>query len=279
MSNYKDMETEKGMLLWRDCFEKHIQLLTSYEITVRECQNERAVKLYPIFASIIEDSISLDILAKNSRVNQCYIISRALLERVINFCYLLYSPEEEYESFVAYTKNKVARSLSRKIEIGGQKKISLEFSGGQYELPKDYRDAVERFTSEKGREIPRWTKLNIEKRADFLDLKAGRNLLLHVLMIYGDASEALHGTLYGALFHLGTFSSGNIPSDQESLGKHRNNTLSFLYFMGSAAIGVLLFCLKENGVELSEAYIKADSVFKNAAEKSGLAHEARETRV
>lgn len=98
-------------------------------------------------------------------------------------------------------------------------------------------------------------------------------------MIYGDASEALHGTLYGALFHLGTFSPGSIPSDQESLDQHRNNTLSFLYFMGSAAIGVLLFCLKENRVELSEAYTKADSLFKEAAEDSGLAHEARETKV
>ncbi|MFG0763609.1 DUF5677 domain-containing protein [Aeromonas media] len=279
MPNYKDMETEEGMLLWRECFHKHIELLITYEISVRECQNERAIKLYPIFASIIEDSISLDILAKNYRLNQCYIISRALLERVINFCYLLYSPEDEYESFVAYTKNKAARGLSRKIEIGGQKKVSLEFSGGEYELPQDYRDAVERFTSENGREIPRWTKLNIEKRAVFLDEKSGRNLLLHVLMIYGDASEALHGTLYGALFHLGTFSPGSIPSDQESLDQHRNNTLSFLYFMGSAAIGVLLFCLKENRVELSEAYTKADSLFKEAAEDSGLAHEARETKV
>lgn len=273
------METEEGMLLWKECFRKHIELLTTYEISVRECQNERAIKLYPIFTSIIEDSISLDILATNSRLNQCYIISRALLERVINFCYLLYSPEDEYESFVTYTKNKAARGLSRKIEIGGQKKVSLEFSGGEYELPQDYRDAVERFTSENGREIPRWTKFNIEKRAIFLDEKSGRNLLLHVLMIYGDASEALHGTLYGALFHLGIFSPGSIPKDQESLDQHRNNTLSFLYFMGSAAIGVLLFCLKENRVELSEAYAKADSLFKDAAEESGLAHEARKTRL
>ena len=49
--------------------------------------------------------------------------------------------------------------------------------------------------------------------------------------------------------------------------------------MGSAAIGVLLFCLKENRVELSEAYTKADSLFKEAAEDSGLAHEARATKV
>lgn len=276
---YKDMETQEGMLLWKKCFRKHIELLTKYEISVRECQNERAIKLYPLFSSIIEDSISLDILATNFRLNQCYIISRALLERVINFCYLLYSPEEEYESFVAYTKNKAARGLSRKIEIGGQKKVSLEFAGGEFELPQDYRDAVEKFTSENGREIPRWTKLNIEKRAIFLDEKSGRNLLLHVLMIYGDASEALHGTLYGALFHLGIFSPGSIPKDQESLDRNRRNTLSFLYFMGSAAIGVLLFCLKENRVELSEAYAKADALFKDAAEESGLAHEARKTRV
>ncbi|MCU7999420.1 DUF5677 domain-containing protein [Shewanella sp. SM95] len=277
MSDFKDMETEQGMLLWRECFHKHINILGSCEKTVRNCQSNRPVKLYPLLAAIIEDSISLDILATHSRINQCYIISRALLERVINFSYLLYAPDDEYNSFVDYTKNKAARSLSRGVVIDGKEKISLKFSSDGYELPQDYKNAVDKFTSKNGREIPRWTKLNIDKRADFLDKKSGKNLLVHVLMIYADASEALHGTLYGALFHIGVYNPGTVPSDEASFNKQKYNSLSFLYFMGSAAIGTLLFCLKENGVNINQSYVESDWVFKHAAEESGLAHEARQS--
>ncbi|GAB1621038.1 hypothetical protein AAOGI_10880 [Agarivorans albus] len=277
MLDFKDMETEQGMLLWRECFHKHINILGSCEKTVRNSQSNRAVKLYPLLAAIIEDSISLDILATHSRINQCYIISRALLERVINFSYLLYAPDDEYNSFVDYTKNKAARSLSRGIEIEGKEKVSLKFSSDGYELPQDYKNAVDKFTSKNGREIPRWTKLNIDKRADFLDKKSGKNLLVHVLMIYADASEALHGTLYGALFHIGVYSPVTVPNDEASFNKQKYNSLSFLYFMGSAAIGTLLFCLKENGVNINQSYVDSDLAFNHAAEESGLAHEARQS--
>jgi hypothetical protein len=278
MSNFKDMETEQGMLLWRECFHKHINILATCEKLVRESSSKRAVKLYPLFSAIIEDSISLDLLATNSRVNQCYIISRALLERVINLSYLLYASDDEYNSFVDYTKNKAARSLSRKIEIEGQKKVSLEFSSDGYELPQDYKDAVDKFTSTKGREIPRWTKLNIDKRADFLDNKSGKNLLMHVLMIYGDASEALHGTLYGALFHFGFYNPSSRPTDKSEFEREKYNTLSFLYLMGSGAIGTLIFCLKENGIDIQKSYLESNSIFDNASEESGLAEEARQAK-
>ncbi|EJG0971342.1 hypothetical protein C4G98_RS22630 [Vibrio parahaemolyticus] len=275
MEQFKDMETKDGMLLWRECFNKHIEIIHANEIVVRNSDSDRLLKLYPLLAAILEDSISLDILASHSRVNQCYVISRALLERVINFSYLLYAPEQEYSSFVEYTKNKAARSLSRKIEIDGVEKVSLNFASNDYQLSEDYVRAVERFTSANGREIPRWTKLNIDKRADFLDQKSGKNLLLHVLAIYADASEALHGTLYGALFHLGVFNPRSDIRDQDSVDRQRYTNLSFLYFMASAASSTLLFCIKENGADLSEAYNEADLAFKLAAKESGLAAEAR----
>lgn len=275
MGQFKDMETKEGMLLWRECLKKHIEIVHANESVIRNSDSVRLLKLYPLLAAILEDSISLDILASHSRVNQCYVISRALLERVINFSYLLYAPEQEYSSFVEYTKNKAARSLSRKIEIDGVEKVSLNFANDDYQLSEDYVKAVERFTSANGREIPRWTKLNIDKRADFLDKKSGKNLLLHVLAIYADASEALHGTLYGALFHLGVFNPTRDIRDLDSVDRQRYTNLSFLYFMASAALSTLLFCIKENGADLNEAYHEADGVFNSAAEESGLAAEAR----
>ncbi|MEQ4659612.1 DUF5677 domain-containing protein [Providencia manganoxydans] len=267
----KNIESEEGMVLWRECLNTHLEHLVENLEIVRNTNNDRVVKLYPLYASIIEDAISLDILTKYSRLNQCYIISRALLERVINYCYLLYASNEEYESFVDYTKNKAARSLSRKIELDGVKKVSVDFANGYYELPEDYKRAVDKFTSKNGKEIPRWTSLNIDKRACFLDEKSGKNLLLHVLMIYGDASEALHGTLYGALFHLGTYNIDSIPTDQKSLDEHRNSTLSFLYFMASSAIGTLFFSLKDNGIGVNKSYELLELNFKNAAVNTGLA--------
>lgn len=238
-------DSREGVEIWRNCFEKHIRTLISIKDSIASSESERICKLFPLFSSIIEDSISLDLLLHHSRTNQCYIISRALLERVINFCYLQYSSDEEYTSFIDYTKNKAARNLSRQITLNGETKCSLNYSSENFSLPDDYQNAVDKFTSGKGREIPRWTQVNIDNRANILDSMTGQNLFIHLMMIYGDASEALHGTLYGSLFHLGVYNIGSVPYDEESLIKNTCEVKSFLYFMASSAIQTVLYCLSD----------------------------------
>jgi hypothetical protein len=57
---------------------------------------------------------------------------------------------------------------------------------------------VAKFTSERGREKTRWTDVSLSGRAAVVDAKVGKTgLFMCLLTVYADASEALHGTLYG----------------------------------------------------------------------------------
>lgn len=265
-----DIDSYESVAQWDHCFSIHIKSLVEIKDLIASSESERIRKLFPLFSSIIEDSISLQILLNHSRINQCYIISRALLERVINFCYLQYSSVDEFQSYVDYTKNKAARSLSRNIDINGVIKCSLKYGNEGFSLPDDYRNAVDKFTSNKGKEIPRWTRVNIDNRANLLDSMTGQNLFIHMMMIYGDASEALHGTLYGSLFHLGVYSPDSVPTDQESLIKHTCEVKSFLYFMASSALQTIFYCMSDKKTTKKHYYTELKELFMTTCEDTGL---------
>ena len=266
------VDTDKGASILANFLDQMITLMVNNEEKLKRSSNSRISDIHPLYASILEDCISIRLLGEDSRLNQCYIISRALLERLINYCYLQVCSQEEFDDFISYSKNKAARRLSRSIESGGETKAKVEFAGGQYTLSKEMEEAVQQFTSQKGKEITRWTKLSLPDRATVVEQKAEKtSLFMHLLIIYSDASEALHGTIYGSLFHLGAYDLGSIPSDQASLDKHRYSTLSALYlFSGSAIDTMFSFMYQTGNKELAETASASNNEFKTASIKSGL---------
>lgn len=270
-NSFSDIETDEGVAPWCEHLKKQIERLILAENILRESSNKRVVKLYPLFMSIIDDLSSIDVLLSISKVNQAYIICRALLERTINFCYLLYADNEEYENFVLYTYNKAGRSLSMKAEVDGDTFFSLDYSGKD-SISEFTKSAMDKFTSSKGKEIPRWTKLNIDKRAKYLKEKTGHNLFVHLTMIYPDASEAIHGTLYGALFHFGTFVPHVNVLEWDEVHAHQNSTKSFLFLSAGSAVNMLLASLVSSGEDgLIKTQQAGDACFSSASEASGLA--------
>ena len=102
-------------------------------------------------------------------------------------------------------------------------------------------------------------------------------LFMSLITIYADASEALHGTIYGAVFHLGAYNIGSVPTDQESLDRHRHATLCCLYLMTGGAIDTLISLLSFIGEPYAlavEAESKSD--FKKTAVEVGLAATKKE---
>ncbi len=92
------------------------------------------------------------------------------------------------------------------------------------------------------------------------------------LTVYADASEALHGTLYGAAFHLGAYDPGAVPHDQDSLDRHRYETLSCIYLMAGGSIDTMLSLLAAIDEPNFLQSAKASQVaFKRAAIQTGLA--------
>jgi len=241
-----EIDTKENAEILAAYMDEQINSLIEITSAIRKSPLLRVSELYPLFGAIIEDAISIRLLGNEARLNQMYIISRALLERLINFCFLQLCTDDEFKDYLDYTLNKIGRRMDQKVEVKGEVKARIALKDGDIYLSPEHINAIAKFTSERGREKTRWTTIPLPDRAAVVDTKLrGRTgLLMSLLVIYSDASEALHGTIYGALFHLGAFDVGSVPHDQESLDRHRYSTLSMLYLMVGGAITTLLTLLK-----------------------------------
>lgn len=273
------VQTAEGEAALASFLDQQIRRCIQLTPSVQDSKLPRVSRLFAIFSAIIEDAISIRLLGSDARTNQAYIIARALLERVTNFCFLQLCAEAEFNDYLDYTLNKAGRSLDRSIATGGELKARITLQNGAFELSPEIAAAVAKFTSERGREKTRWTNVSLPDRVAVLEEKLKRTgLFMSLLTIYADASEALHGTLYGAVFHLGAYNVGSEPTDQVSLDRHRHATLSCLYLMTGGAIDTLISLLDSIGETYAgQAAAESKAEFKRTAIEVGLANSGGKT--
>lgn len=273
------VDTEDGSSRLARFLDDQIKCLIAAASHVRESKSDRVSRLYTLYSSIIEDAIAIRVLGDQARLNQAYIISRALLERLTNLCFLQLCTEDEFKDYIDYSLNKAARRQDRTIEANGKTVARISLKEGNFEIPPELTAAVAKFTSERGREKTRWTTVSLPDRVAVIEAKlGGTGLFMSLLTIYSDASEALHGTLYGASFHLGVYDIGSIPNNQETLDRHRHATLSCLYLMAGGAIDTMVSLLGSLGEQsFAEASKSSRVQFKQAAIDVGFAIPKRET--
>ncbi len=220
---------------------------------------KRIQSLYHLLMSIYITGNAINLLAVNNFLGESYMLARALLEKLINYMYLIVCEEEEYQKYLNYTKQKGYRILNRSFVVG-ERKAELKWSGS-VDLDKypELREAVNQFTSEKGKVITRWSSLSVAERLNVIRDRARikiEGLMLSMLGIYDDASEALHGTLYGSAFHFGFF-EGRIPEKVEDLAETYRNKLIFLLFALGTSIGSLLRVITDiYPEEISKDYVE-----------------------
>ena len=267
-----EVHTKEGAGILATFLDEQIAAFIALETALRDSPLARVARLHPLLVAVIEDAISIRLLGDASRLNQAYVISRALLERLTNFCFLQLCTDGEFDDFLDYTLNKVGRRMDRSVEAAGQVKARIALRDGEFQLPPEIAAAVAKFTSERGREKTRWTTVSLPDRAAVVEAKlGGTGLFISLLTIYADASEALHGTIYGAVFHLGAYDVGAVPHDQGSLDRHRYSTLACLYVMAGGAMDTLLALLLALGEpNVCEAASASKSRFKLAAVRCGL---------
>lgn len=213
----------------------------------------RLGSLYLLLLSMTYTGAAISILAGRMQaeeclINECYMLARSLLERIINYLYLLYCDEKEYERFLQYTKQKGVRVLNRSFSVG-ELKVALGLSQPvDLENHPEIAEAVKQFTSEKGKTIKRWTKSSISKMLETIKSNGEidiRYLMFAVLGIYDDASEALHGTIYGATFHIGHY-FGKVPESKKELKENINGQFSTLFLMLCTSIHTLIIGFNKN---------------------------------
>ena len=112
----------------------------------------------------------------------------------------------------------------------------------------DIEEALKQFTSRKGKPITRWTNNSISKMLETIKNNGSIDisyLMFAVLGIYDDASEALHGTIYGTTFHIGHY-FGKIPQSKNELKENINGRFSTLFLMLSTSIHTLILGFNKN---------------------------------
>ena len=194
-------------------------------------------------------------------LGECYILARAFIEKIINYCYLLVCDDDEHSRFIKHTIQKSHRKLDRKI-IVGENELGLKHSAiPDYNANSILKDSISEFTSKSGKEITRWTIKRLEDRIDTIQKNSKLKpiiFMMNVFSIYEDASEAVHGTLYGCSFQGGfynpNFDHTNPVEVNKSIQKYTAMLLWNLVLLFHQAI--LLISEKNN----IDDYLKASTL-------------------
>jgi hypothetical protein len=214
-----------------------LQELYKYQFDKLEAEpNERVDSLYLLLFSMHDTAEAVGILIANQKINEAYMMARAQLERIINYIFLLYCDEEDYKKYLSYTKQKSYRNLKKNVKAG---KLLAELKWTRkltLENDPDLQKAINLFTSKRGKMITRWRgkslpeMLNVLSQETDIDIKP---LMLGLLAIYDDASEALHGTLYGTIFQIGLFTRGDIGTKSQIISSVHGQLSMLLLALGT----------------------------------------------
>jgi hypothetical protein len=157
--------------------------------------------------------------------NESVMLARSFIEKVTNFCYASLCDAEEYRAFVlhpVYKRYHIIGMPTMQDSLASwpdHEKARKEQQEAFRKMPI-VQEALTKFSETKPH--LNWTKKTLSERIQVI---AERGKLMDVfftlckLQYYSDASEALHGSLYGCTFHVGTFDPDFDSNQEDELDK------------------------------------------------------------
>ena len=203
--------------------------------------NERLAEAAVLLMSCGQTGAALLILANQTEIfsSASVILARAFMEGMTNFCYVSICDEKEYRAFVLHPIYKYFHSVADpKIEddfdfdlIAGIVEAKKEKQRKLNEIPI-VQEALTIF-SETNSHL-NWTKKTLDQRIATL-AKWGKFLdfifSINKYQYYSDASEILHGSLYGCTYNVGVFDPDFDHTNKEELHKkiYKDSTCVLLH--------------------------------------------------
>lgn len=188
--------------------------------------------LYPFLDSVIDSLSSFQFLVRRLALRDAYVIARVIYETSVNACFLLTEPEKLSERASTHAKQKALRNLVRAIELAGTSIFEFKAQGAEELLGNPtHQDWLKEFTSKSGREITAWTPENVQQRLEAVYVKFGHEQtrgLAFGLLMYRNASEIAHGTLFGTLFSWGAMEPSRPLKSPSDLASFRRSELRHL---------------------------------------------------
>lgn len=195
-------------------------------------------------------------LVQNGYIPEAYPLARSFFEKCVNYCYLNICSENEYENQLSWTRQKMVRAIYTKQKAF--KNINHEIPLPELSEIIKVNDDLKKFTGKRGGEKYGWTEVSIYKRIQLiknsLDSFPIEMYLLTMNRFYEDASEVIHGTLYGSLFYTGIF--WGVRETQETSDKRLVvMALEIFFFLGYIINGIL---------EVSLTIVPSDELLKQS---------------
>lgn len=177
----------------------------------------RADELRPVYYSIAGTCIAISVLCRGGFLNEATMVVRALLERVVNAAFALHCSAEDYRRYLEHTPT---------AGYGAWDQLASKPPEEVHAYP-DLDDALRYFSKESGR----WTGLSLRQRIKASSLGQPREATLFLsaaLMLYGEGSEALHGSFYGCTMCMGAFKDTDGRKVAIDAVYHRKHSFIFL---------------------------------------------------
>ena len=177
---------------------------------------------------------------------EAYVLSRAILDVCINYCYMMVCDQDEYDRFVDFSKRNVIRALETRAKA--YEAIGKSINLPHLRAPGPIKEVFLKFASpKKAVDLTRWETTKSDKMKKKLEVIASRvkgfNTALFEsarLFIYEDASEIAHGTLYGSGLCMGIFWG---IKDLDSAIRHAFGSIKLLYLIIGALINEVLLVI------------------------------------
>jgi hypothetical protein len=189
------------------------------------------------------------------------MLARSLIEKLTNYCYLQICSEEEFEKFLLHPYYKSFHNSDR-FKSAGFKKMGLQYSGKEsLKSHPQTKRALEIFSEINPKK--NWSDLNIDRKVEDISRKTNLSVeffLLNTLTIYSNASEALHGTLYGCALPTGAFTPGVKSDDVASVHKNVLQNAGLIYVQLSSIIHELIKLLTGSFTDLSPLLLESQSI-------------------
>lgn len=180
---------------------------------IPKIENERLAQAATLLISCGQTGAALLQLSSQTDTftREAAMLSRAFMETITNFCYAGICDEVEYRAFILHPIYKHYHNVGNpKMEDDLdfiQENISIR-TEKQEKLKKVpiVQEALAMFSDTKPN--MNWTKKKLHERIEVIE-KWGKLMdvffTINKIQYYSDASEALHGSLYGCTYNVGAF--------------------------------------------------------------------------
>lgn len=193
--------------------DKHIALYEEIIFAIAPSKigySELTSVIGPILQLNLDTAKSIKLLADNNHLRDLIILSRPFIECAINIGFICTKGEEAIIKSKKYAYQKGYRDLFKGLKIN-EFEIKSSFADHK-ELVDEHRpdnliDALDDYTTAKGKEVNAWTDETTKKKLEILAARYGIGVTGYLSFafhtIYSDVSEIIHGSYYGVKIFLG----------------------------------------------------------------------------